>query len=186
MRTLAIAAACLMLAGPALAESTTDTVTDKAKSVGESTGVNSLIGVAPTTEDFVTNVAISDLFEEESSKLAEERGGDKVKAFAKKMIEDHTKTSDEVKGLVKGGKVKAELPTALDSTHQSKLETLKGLKGDDFDKQYKSDQVTAHKNAVDLFKRYADGGENAELKAWAAQTRPHLEEHLKLAEELGG
>lgn len=36
-------------------------------------------------------------------------------------------------------------------------------------------------DAVDLFKRYGDEGEDAELKAWAAKTRPALEQHLMMA-----
>lgn len=155
-----------------------------AESVGEKTGVNSLVGIAPSTQDFVTQAAISDLFEIQSSKLAAERADDKTKLFAKKMIEDHEKTSGELKAAVQSGKVKAELPTALDSAHQSKLDKLRDLTGADFTKQYHDDQVTAHKNAVDLFKRYAEGGNNPELKSWAEKTKPHLDEHLKMAQDL--
>ncbi len=50
--------------------------------------------------------------------------------------------------------------------------------GADFTKDYHSDREDAHKDAVDLFKRYGDGGDNADLKAWAACTRPVLEHHL--------
>ena len=173
MKKLTALAVCLALTGPAMAQS-----------VGEKTGVNSLIGLAPSTQDFVTQAAISDLFEEQSSQLAAERADEKTKAFAKKMIEDHKKTTGDLKSMVKGGKVKADLPTALDSSNQSKLDKLKDLKGDDFTKQYRDDQLTAHKNAVDLFQRYAEGGENADLKAWAGKTKPHLDEHLKAAEAL--
>lgn len=184
MKKRALAAACLLLATPVLAETGNKTVGEQVKSVGEQTGVNSLIGASPTTPDFVTAIAISDMFEKQSSQLAEERADDKTKTFAKQMVADHAKTTDELKALVTGGKIKAELPTALDSAHQSKIDKLKDLKGDDFTKQFQSDQVSAHKTAVDLFKRYAEGGENAELKAWAAKTQPHLEEHLKLAQDL--
>ncbi len=45
-------------------------------------------------------------------------------------------------------------------------------------------QVAAHKDAVSLFERYANGGENAELKAFAAKTLAHLQMHLKMAEDL--
>lgn len=173
MRTISAVALCLLLAGPAYAES-----------VGETTGVNSLIGVSPSTQDFVTQAAISDMFEIQSSRLAEERADDKTKTFAKRMIADHEKASKELKAAVEGSKAQAQIPGALDSTHQSKLDKLKELKGEDFTKQYHSEQVTAHKNAVDLFKRYADGGENAELKSWAAKTKPHLDEHLKMAQDL--
>ena len=173
MRTHAIIVACLLAATPALAQS-----------VSEKTGVNSLIGVSPSTADFVKEAAISDMFEIQSSQLATERSDDATKTFAKQMIADHEKTSSEMKAMVQGGKVQATLPTALDSTHQSKLDTLKGLQGKDFTKQYHDDQVKAHKDAVDLFGRYAKGGDNSDLKAWAGKTQPALEHHLKMAQDL--
>ena len=124
------------------------------QSVPERTGVNSVLGVAPKTEDFVKEVAISDMFEIESSKLAQQKASAApVKSFGGQMVTDHSKTSTELKGLVSGGKVKAEMPAAMDSSHQSKLDKLKGLNGADFDKQYVSDQQGAHKDAVDLFER---------------------------------
>jgi putative membrane protein len=156
-----------------------------AQSVGERTGVNSTLGVAPKTEDFVKQVAISDMFEIESSKLAQQKAtAAAVKSFAGQMEKDHTKTSAELKGLVSGGKVKAQLPPAMDDSHKSKLDKLKGLGGTDFDKQYVSDQQSAHKDAVDLFERYAKGGENAELKAWAGKTVPALKPPKEMAEKL--
>jgi putative membrane protein len=156
-----------------------------AQSVGERTGVNTALGVAPKTEDFVKQVAISDIFEIESSKLAQQKAtAAPVKSFASQMEKDHTKTSTELKGLVSGGKVKAQLPTAMDDSHKSKLDKLKGLSGADFDKQYVSDQQSAHKDAVDLFERYAKGGDNADLKAWAGKTVPALKHHKEMADKL--
>ena len=156
-----------------------------AQSAAEKTGVNSVMGVAPKTEDFVTEAATSDMFEIESSKLAVERSQDAAtKTFAQQMITDHTKTSDELKALVSGGKVKATIPTAMSSSQQSMLDDLKKLNGEDFTKQYHSDQEDVHEDAVDLFKRYGDEGENADLKAWAAKTRPALEHHLMMAKDM--
>jgi putative membrane protein len=155
-----------------------------AQSAAEKTGVNSLIGVAPKTADFVQEAATSDMFEIESSKLALERGDAATKAFAQQMVTDHEKTSSELKALISGGKVQAQLPAAMTSAQQDMLDKLKGLQGDDFIKQYHSDQESAHEDAVDLFKRYGEGGDNAELKAWAASTRPALEHHLQMAEDL--
>jgi putative membrane protein len=155
-----------------------------AQSAAEKTGVNSLMGVAPKTEDFVTEAASSDMFEIESSKLALERSDAATKTFAQQMITDHTKTSTELKDLVQGGKVKAQVPTAMAASYQSRLDKLKGLQGDDFTKQYHEDQEDVHEDAVDLFKRYGDEGENADLKTWAAKTRPALEHHLKMATDM--
>ncbi|WP_117191963.1 DUF4142 domain-containing protein [Rhizobium terrae] len=155
-----------------------------AQSAAEKSGVNSVMGVAPKTQDFVTEAASSDMFEIESSKLAVERSDDKTKTFAQQMLTDHQKTSDELKSLVIGGKVQATIPTAMSSAHQSMLDDLKKLQGDDFTKQYHSDQEDVHEDAVDLFKRYGEEGEDVELKAWAAKTRPALEHHLQMAEDL--
>jgi putative membrane protein len=173
MKKIIIASIAVSLAGPVMAQS-----------AAEKTGVNSLIGVAPKTADFVQEAATSDMFEIESSKLALERGDAATKTFAQQMVTDHGKTSSELKALISGGKVQAQLPTAMTSAQKDMLDKLKGLQGDDFIKQYHSDQESAHEDAVDLFKRYGEGGDNAELKAWAASTRPALEHHLQMAEEL--
>lgn len=174
MKRILIVLGCLLLAGPVAAQS-----------VGEKTGVNSVLGISPSTPDFVKQVAISDMFEIESNKLGQEKGNAEQKAFAAQMVADHTKTSTELKGLVSSGKVQAELPTALDSSHQSKLDKLKSQSGDDFASDFNSMQVSAHKDAVSLFERYAQGGDNPELKAWAGKTLPALKHHLEMAENLG-
>ncbi|RZN11748.1 DUF305 domain-containing protein [Bradyrhizobium genosp. SA-3] len=174
MKRTIVAGACVLLAGPVLAQS-----------LGEKTGVNSALGVAPTTVDFVKGVAISDMFEIESSKLAEQKGNAQDKSFAQQMVTDHTKTSGELKGLVGNGKVQATLPTALDSSHQSKLDKLKSATGKNFSSDYNSHQVSAHQDAVSLFDRYAKGGDNAALKDWAGKTLPTLKHHLDMAKELG-
>jgi putative membrane protein len=155
-----------------------------AQSVGEKTGINSALDIAPATADFVKEVATSDMFEIASSKLAQEKGNAAEKSFATQMITDHSKTSTELKGLVTSGKVKAEVPTMLDSSQQSKLDKLKKESGRDFSSQFDSDQVSAHKDAISLFERYAKGGDNADLKDWAGKTLPTLKHHLEMAEGL--
>ena len=123
-------------------------------------------GSAPAAQDFVNQVAISDMFEIQSSQLALSKQADAdTKPFAEKMVQDHQKTSNELKALVDGGKVKAK-------------------NGKDFDQSYDQVQLKAHRDAVALFEAYAKGGDNGELKGWAGQTLPHLKEHLSMAEKL--
>lgn len=80
--------------------------------------------------------------------------------------------------------MKASLPAGMTSSQQTMLKTLQGLHGASFDTRYQADQEKAHKDAVDLFKRYGADGDNTDLKAWAAATRPALEHHLQMAEDL--
>jgi putative membrane protein len=173
MKYLASGLALVLLATPALAQS-----------VGEKTGVNSTLGISPTTADFVKEAAISDMFEIQSSQLAQQQGNATEKTFAATMIKDHTRTSDELKSMVSSGEVKAELPTALDSSKQSELDRLKSLKGADFSSRYDADQLSGHKDAVSLFQRYAKGGDNPQLKDWAGKTLPTLRDHLEMAQDL--
>src|SRR4051812_22467881 len=151
VKALGIIAACTLLAAPVAAQ----TLKERAKHAAETTGVGSALGVAPTTQDFVTKAAMGDMLEIETSKLAQDKADAPSKEFAGHMVTDHSKTSSELKEMVNSGKVQAQLPAALDSDHQSKLDKLKTLSGKDFDKNYDSLQKSAHKDAVSLFERYA-------------------------------
>jgi putative membrane protein len=169
MKKLLLLGGCLLFAGPAVAQS-----------AGEKTGVNSVLGIAPKTADFLKEAATSDMFEIQSSKLAAERAQGDVKSFADQMVTDHTKTTSELRSLAPGANV--PLPTQMTSSQQSRLDKLKGLKGKEFAIQYMDDQVSAHKSAVSLFERYGKGGDNTKLKDWASQTLPTLQHHLEMAQ----
>jgi putative membrane protein len=124
---------------------------------------------AQSAQEFVNKVAISDMFEIQSSRLALTKQPDKdTKPFAEKMVRDHQKTSNELKSLVDSGKV----------------DELKAKGGKDFDSSYDEIQVKAHEDAVALFDAYAKGGDDPELKKWAGKTLPHLKEHLSMAQKL--
>ena len=146
MKRHAVIFACALLAAP-LATPVFG------QSVGEKTGVDSALGLSPSTADFVKEAAISDLFEVQSGKLAETKGNKAEKTFAAHMVSDHTKTGNELVGLVGSGKVTEKIPTALDNAHQSDLDKLSAAKGEDFSSKFDAMQVTAHKDAVSLFER---------------------------------
>ena len=170
MKKLALIGAAILLSYSAGAET-----------VGEKTGINSTLGIAPTTADFVQEAAVSDMFEIQSSQLAVDKLKGPEGDFAKMMINDHTKTSSELKALATEANV--TVPGTMDASHQSMLDKLKDLNGDDFRKMYFSDQVSGHKDAVSLFQRYGNGGENAKIKDWAMTTLPALQHHLGMAQD---
>src|SRR6201991_4161065 len=96
---ISVAAAALLAGPPVLAQS-----------VGEKTGINSALDISPTTADFVKEAATSDMLEIAAAKIAEQKGNADEKKFASQMVTDHTKTSSELKALVSGGEVKADIP----------------------------------------------------------------------------
>jgi Domain of unknown function (DUF4142) len=80
---------------------------------------------------------------------------------AEMMLADHTKTSTELKSMVRAN-LKAALPTALDDASQKKIAKLRDAKPENFASEYDPMQVSAHKDAVSLFER--NGGEDPKLK----------------------
>lgn len=169
---------CLLIASPVIATEVA------AQSLGEKTGINSALGISPSAADFARQVALSDLFEIASSKLAQTKGSEAEKRFATMMIEEHSKTSSELKRLVATGTANVDLPAQLDSAHQQKLDRLSRLNGAEFSQAYIADQITAHKDAVSLFERFSKGDERSELKQWASTTLPKLQQHLQMAQQL--
>jgi putative membrane protein len=95
-----------------------------AETVTEKTGVNSALGIAPKTQDFVTEAAVSDMTEIAAAKVALQKGDGDEKQFADQMVKDHTQTSTELKALVSGSDVQATLPTAPDSASQKQIDKL--------------------------------------------------------------
>jgi putative membrane protein len=170
---MSVAAAALLAGAPVLAQS-----------VGEKTGVNSALDISPTTADFVKEAATSDMLEIQAAKIAEDKGNAEEKKFAGQMVSDHTKTSSELREMVGGSAVMADIPTKLDDSSQKKLDKLRDAKPADFAGQYDPMQVSAHKDAVSLFERYSKSGDNPKLKDWAGKTLPALQHHLDMAEAM--
>ncbi len=144
-------------------------------------------GDALAAAAFVRAAATSDLYEMEASRLAEQRSQNaEVKRFAQHMLRDHGKTTGELKGMLPQlqGVSAQQMATSLDRQHQALLEQLQGAQGAEFDRAFARQQVQSHQAAVDLFRAYAQSGDDARLKQWASQTLPSLEEHLREAQQL--
>ncbi len=94
------------------------------------------------------------------------------------MIEDHTASTAKIKSAA--GKASPAItpdPTLTDDQN-SKLADLGKLSGADFDKEYASQQVDAHKDALSLMTLYADKGDVPSLKTAAGEIMPKVQTHL--------
>lgn len=138
-----------------------------------------------STDQFVTNVAISDMYEIEAGKIAQSKGQSaEVKALGKQMVTDHTALSNEMKPLITAAGKTA--PAGLDERRKGLIDNLNAAAPADFDKVYLSQQEAAHSEALDLLKGYADNGEDAGLKAGAAKAVPKVQAHLDHVKRLQG
>lgn len=83
-------------------------------------------------------MAIANMAEVNAGKMAVSKSQNpEVKAFAQKMIDDHTKALGEVTTLAQSKSV--TLPTDVDPPHKAMAAKLDKLSGDAFDKAYMKD-----------------------------------------------
>ncbi len=140
---------------------------------------------APSAPDFVKRAAMIDMYEIAAGKIASEKGqSEAVKQFGQHMAEAHGKTSEELQAIVLAEKIDVKLPSRPDRKQRKMIDELNEAKPEDFDKIYAEQQVKAHDRAVELFDEYAEGGDNAALKQFAANTLPTIKQHLRDAKQL--
>lgn len=141
-------------------------------------------GLARSDKSFLTNAAESGNAEVKASQLALQKSSDPdVKTFAQKMIDDHTKVGDDLKALATSKNV--TVPDDPSVAQKAKILVLSKLDGHTFDKQYAGMiGVSAHKDAVSLFKKSAANTKDADIKQFAATNLPALQDHLQMAMQL--
>jgi putative membrane protein len=141
-------------------------------------------GVADDDAGFLKQAAHNGHAELVGSKLAQQRASSaNVKAFAQRMVEDHAKTNAELEQLAASKGV--QLPQQPDAAQQAKLKALGGLSGAEFDQQYVEQMgVAAHEQTIALFQRGASNARDPQIKSFAAQTLPALQQHLEMARAL--
>lgn len=181
-------AAALLVAGPASAQqggttatgagATNTTTAAPAKSPGSSAKV------ARVDSAFMKQAAQNGNTEVEASKLALTKSSNpQVKTFAQQMIDDHTKTGDELKSLASSKGVElSDKPSMMQS---AKIKALDAMSGANFDKRYASIVgVSAHEDTVKLFQKESTKAKDADVKAFADKTLPGLQHHLEMAQAL--
>lgn len=139
-----------------------------------------------TAQEFVQKASMSNMFEIESSKLALERAQKpETRQFAQMMIRDHTQAGNDLKAAVEDAKLGTALMAAtLDEDHQEKMDKLRDKSAEDFDAAYMEMQEDAHDDAVGLFERYAENGDQPRLKQFASKTLPVLRQHEKHTDKM--
>jgi putative membrane protein len=131
--------------------------------------------------DFVQAASMSSSTEIDASKLATANSTDKdVKSFAHHMMVDHTKLTLQLKMAAPH-----DVVVPKDNSDTTLLDSLKPLKGADFDKAYISKVgLEGHKQAIAAFEKEISDGQNADLKKAAQKALPTIKEHYQMAQQL--
>ncbi len=131
---------------------------------------------------FINAAAEGGLMEVQMGELAQQKGQSAdAKALGQRLITDHTKANDELKQLASGKGV--TVPSALPDHQQKMVDKLSSAS--DFDKTFKDMAVKDHKKDIKEFEKASKKCDDADIKAWVTKTLPTLQEHLRMAEQLG-
>ena len=135
-------------------------------------------------KSFINSAAEAGNAEIRASKMAlEKTANPDVKDFATMMVDDHTTVGDDLKKLA--GSKNVTVPTEPSMAQRAKIAVLEKLDGATFDKQYVNIiGVSAHKDAVKLFRKGASEAKDPDIKDFAAKTLPSLQHHLDMADAL--
>lgn len=132
----------------------------------------------PAAQGFAKAVAMSDMYEITASRLALEKSEDaRTREFAQMMVDDHTRSTQALKEAVTSGNQTFNMPASLDTERQAQLDILQRLDGQDFDREYISQQVAGHRQTLELLKAYAGTGDVAELRQFAQGAIPTVQKH---------
>ena len=171
-----IALVGLLIAVPAVTSAQAPTRQDTAKESKDSK-------MARGDAKFLKEAAGDNLAEVRLGELAGQRAAsDSVKQFGKRMATDHQKAYDELKQIASQKGI--TVPTELDRGHQRNYDRLSKLSGADFDRAYMKEMVKDHDKDVKAFRKEADAGKDADVKAWASKTLPTLQEHQQQAKQV--
>jgi len=153
---------------------------DSSKSTSSASGSSQLSAADQT---FVKKAAQGGMAEVELGKLATQKASSEdVKKFGQRMVDDHTKANDQLKQIA--GNKGVTLPTDLDSKDQALKDRLSKLDGEKFDQAYMKNMVRDHTKDVSEFRKESTSGKDSDLKSFASQTLPTLEDHLKEAKNI--
>ena len=141
-------------------------------------------GLNKADQKIVMDMARANMAEIEAGKIALNKSQSaEVKAFAQRMINDHTKALADVTNLAQNKGV--TLPTEVDAKHKAMATKLNKLEGDAFDREYmKQAGVADHTKVHAMLKKDSTRAKDPDVKALAAKMMPAVEEHLTSAKSM--
>ncbi len=139
--------------------------------------------VAAADQSFATMAAAGGLAEIQAAQLAETKSHrTAVKHFAERMVKDHTAADQKLMQIAQQKGI--TLPTTPTDAQQQDYAKLQGETGHMFDHDYLASEVQDHQQMVQAFQMESQSGTDPDLKAFATQTLPIIQQHVAIAERL--
>jgi putative membrane protein len=126
--------------------------------------------------NFLATAAEINLTGIELGKLAQTRGGAKVKELGTMLENSHTENLSKLRELAK--RKQASIPGSLTDKGRELREKLEKKDHKDFDAAFVEEIIDGHQKAIEKFEKAGKDAEDEEIRAWANQQIPVLHAHL--------
>ncbi|HET7595238.1 MAG TPA: DUF4142 domain-containing protein [Stellaceae bacterium] len=160
-RFLATVAVAALAAAPALAQATKASRADS---------------------KFIEQVAKDGQAEVDLAQLAQQKTqSPEVKSLARRLAADHSKSNQQLMQIAQQGGVQP--PTGPDKSASKKRAKLEKLDGQAFDQAFVKEVVQDHEKDIKYFRKEENSLKDPQLKSFAQQTLPVLQDHLQMAQQ---
>jgi putative membrane protein len=173
-----------LLAGLTALSLTACQTAEKAATTVKSTAQAQMNPTLSTSDaTFMNTAAGAGIAEVNFGQLAESKAtSTAIRRFATQMVSDHTAANSKLAALAQTKQI--TLPTDMDMVHRQAYEQLQQAHGRAFNKLYMDGQVQDHMQVVQAFQTEAQNGTDPDVKAFAQQMLPTLQNHLEMAQKL--
>jgi len=140
--------------------------------------------LSPIDFNFVGQANLGAPFQIDSGRIAETKGSTPaIREYAHLMVTSHIPVVEALNVVLQRKNVTPS-NTLLHGAYNAMLSTLKAEDGGSFDRDYVNGQVEYQKGNAALFRAEIQQGNDPELKRFARETLPKIEDHLQRAERL--
>jgi putative membrane protein len=144
----------------------------------------SAAALGPVDTYFVTQTSLGTPFQVDAGRVAEAKATTRpIREYANLMVSSHIAVNNALEAILKT-KAPTPPPTLLKAAYATMVWTLHHEQGKTLDADYVQGQVNYQYANTALYKYEIANGTDPDLKAFAQQTLPKIEDHLERALKL--
>jgi putative membrane protein len=146
------------------------------------TACASALPFSAVDDNFVAQANLGAPFQIDSGRLAEEKGATaRIRDYAHLMVVSHIPVVNELNAILLRKKMAAPPNTLLRGAYDAMVRSLRADRGAAFDRDYVDGQVEYQKGNAALFQYEIQSGCDPDLREFARNTLPKIQDHLHRA-----
>lgn len=147
----------------------------------QSGGQKAAGNLSQSDQRFLKQAAAGNLAEVQLGQMGQQKGtSPEVKQLAEALATDHQQNQQKLQSLAQ--KEGVTLPTEPSAKARAAADRLSKLSGSAFDQAFARHAVRDHQKDIAKFRQQESMTKNSDVKSYASETLPKLQQHLQLAQ----